>query len=164
MPCLQRMLTCLQPYDATISYKPGNKIQLPDTLSRSSSLKQRYEIPLDLCVDYNAVSNIRLASVHKETKSCLVLCTVYRLKQNGWPATCRQTMRIVHKYNDKCNVHTSDDGLLLKGFRVIIPPTWRKSFLHDFHEKHAGITECQLTARTLVFWPSSDNDIEDYIK
>ena len=28
---------------------------------------------------------------------------------------------------------------------------------------HAGITKCYLTARTLIYWPRINNNIEDYI-
>ena len=63
--------------------------------------------------------------------------------------------------HDKLMSH--DSGLLLKGFRVILPPALRQSFLHDHHKEHTGITKCQLTARTLIYWPSINNE-KDYIK
>ena len=106
----------------------GNEMQLPNVLSRLSSVKQRYEIPLELHVDYIAFSDCRLAQLHKETKSCPVLSTVYRLMHNWWPATCRQTPRIGHKYWNMCNKVTSDDSLFLKGSRISIPPALESHF------------------------------------
>ena len=59
---------------------------------------------------------------------------------------------------------TSDNGLLLKGSRIIIPKNFKDSFLHALHKEHAGITTCQLTARSPVYWPGIDEGIEDYMK
>ena len=36
-----------------------------------------------------------------------------------------------------CEELTSEDGLLLKGSRVIIPPVLKGSFLCDLNEEHA---------------------------
>ena len=93
-----RLLLYLQQYDATIKYKPGSDMQLPDTLFRLSSIRQRDEIPLNLHVDHITFSDGRLALVCKETENCLVLHIVYRLTQNRWPATHRQVPRVSHKY------------------------------------------------------------------
>ena len=59
-PLLQRMFFHLQQYDAAIRYMPGKEMHLPDAPPRLSSLKQRYEIPLDLHVDYIAFSDTSL--------------------------------------------------------------------------------------------------------
>ena len=96
-------------------------------------------------MDHTASSNTRLASVHKKTASCPVLSTVYRLMHNEWPATCRQTPRIACKYYDMRNNLRSNNGLLLKGSRIIISPSLRKVFLHDLHIENTGITMWQFT-------------------
>ena len=85
----------------------------------------------------------------------MVLSTVYKLKHTGWPATCRQTSSIAHKYWYMHGKLTSDDRLLLKGSRVIIPSALRKSLIKDCYKEHTGIMKCQLTAIT---------HIKDYIK
>ena len=48
IPHLQRMLLCLQQYDAMIKYRPVTEIQLPDALSRFSYIRPRNEISLDM--------------------------------------------------------------------------------------------------------------------
>ena len=107
-PHLQRILLHLQQYNATISYKPGNEMELPDALPRLSA---KYEIPLDLHLDHIALSKTRLTQIHKKTESCLVLSNAfYRLIQNGWYATCRQTPWIAHKYWNMCDSNASDNG------------------------------------------------------
>ena len=74
----------------------------------------------------------------------------------------QKTPRIAYKYRDMNDKLTSYDGLLLRGSRVIIPSALKESLLHDLHKEHTIIMTYQLTARTLIYWPSIKNDIEDY--
>ena len=48
----------------------------------------------DLHLDHIPISNTILVQLCKETGSCLVWSTVYRLMDYGWPATYRQVPRI----------------------------------------------------------------------
>ena len=93
-----------------------------------------------------------------------MLSSVYRLTHNGWPATSRQIPGILHKYWDMDDELTSDDGLLLKGSRAIISLALSESFLHELHEECTGIMKSQITARTLTYWSSINNEIKDNIK
>ena len=123
-------------------------MQLPDALSR-----QQNEILLDLNMDYITFSDTQLVQVYKETKSCPVVCTVYRITHHILPAMCRQTPRMVHKYRDMRVKPTSDNILLLKGSRILIATVLWDFFLHSMHEEHAGITKCPLMACSLTYWP-----------
>ena len=59
---------------------------------------------------------------------------------------------------------TSDNDLLLKGPRIIIPIALRESFLHNIHEEQAVISMCHIMARSHIYWPGINRDIEDCIK
>ena len=139
-------------------------MQLLDAPSRLSSIRQRDEIPPNMCVDHIAFSNTRLPQVYKGAQCCPVLFTVYRLTHNGWPVSCRQVPRNIHKYWHMRDELTPDNGLLPKGNRIIILSAPRESCLHELHEEHTDITKCQLMARSLTTWPDIDRDIEDYLK
>ena len=54
---------------------------------------------------------------------------------------------------------TVEDGLLLKGDRILIPPTLRPEILDIIHQGHLGQEKCLLRARTCVFWPRITKDI-----
>ena len=163
-PLLQSMLLLLQQYDTIIKYRPGSKIQFADALSGLYSVRQRDEILLYLHVNHIVFSSTRPARVGKETNSCLVLSTVYRLTHNRWPITHRKVPRIALKYWDMREKLTLERGLLLKGCRIIIPTALRDSFLHELHEEHAGITKWQLMAGSLNYWSGIDRGIRHYIK
>ena len=59
---------------------------------------------------------------------------------------------------------TLNNGLLLKCSRIVIPSALRKTFQHDLHEEHISISKCQPMARSLIYWPGTVRDMEDYIK
>ena len=48
--------------------------------------------------------------------------------------------------------------------RVIIPPPFRNRILKQFHSGHPGISRMKSIARSYVYWPSMDTDIESWLK
>lgn len=53
-----------------------------------------------------------------------------------------------------------EDGLLLWGNRIIIPKTMRRSMLDLLHEGHFNGSKIKSCARSLMFWPGMDKEIE----
>ena len=57
-----------------------------------------------------------------------------------------------------------EDGLTLKGARIIIPEALRSQILDTLHTGHQGETKCLLLAKESVFWPGITNDIKQLVK
>ena len=68
------------------------------------------------------------------------------------------------QYWDMIEKLTSDNGLLLKGSKIVIPPVFKESFVHDLQKEHIDITNYQLMVRSLIYWSCINRDIEDFIK
>lgn len=64
-------------------------------------------------------------------------------------------------YRDEITVQ---DGVLLRGERVIIPKVLRSGIVHKVHAGHSGINSCLRRARELIFWPGMSADIRQYVE
>ena len=58
----------------------------------------------------------------------------------------------LHDYWNFREELTIEDHLVLKGDRIVIPPTLRPEVLNIIHQGHLGQEKCLLRARTSVFW------------
>ena len=58
---------------------------------------------------------------------------------------------------------TSQDGVLFKGLRCLIPSSLREKIRARLHGAHTGIEGCLRRARETVYWPGLNVDIREYI-
>ena len=56
-----------------------------------------------------------------------------------------------------------NNGLLLKGQRIIIPSLLRSTMKAIIHQGHTGIESCKNRARMSVYWPGINEQIEDLV-
>ena len=59
---------------------------------------------------------------------------------------------------------TVEGGSILWGTRVIIPRKLRPQILEELHKGHPGIVRRKALARTHVWWPNIDKDVEGCAK
>ena len=162
-PRLQCMLLQLQRYDLTIKYKPGKDMLLTDALSKCPS-KGSEEIKLDMRVDYVAFNKAWIAKLKEATREDPITGTVYRLTQQGWLHQRRHTPRMARAYWNFRDELSTDDGLLLKGPRIVIPSCLHEEYLERLHHGHLSARKVQENARQHLYWPRLDADITDYIR
>ena len=62
---------------------------------------------------------------------------------------------------EELSVH---DGCMLWGSRVIIPPQGRTKIIKEFHEGHPGSTRMKALARSFMWWPQLDRDLENVVQ
>ena len=58
---------------------------------------------------------------------------------------------------------TVEDGLVLKGTRIIIPDKKREEILKLIHEGHLGLSKCKMRAKETVYWPGINEPLEQLI-
>ena len=162
-PRLQRMLLELQRYDVTIKYPPGKEMQLADALSRCQA-RASQEIKLDMRVDYIAFMKPWIEKLKDSTQRDPILATVYQLTQQGWLHQRRHVPRLARRYADFRDELSTDDGMLLKGPRLIIPGELQEEYLSRLHEGHLSASKVQENAKQHMYWTGIDVDIEDYTK
>ena len=59
---------------------------------------------------------------------------------------------------------STDDGLLLKGPRIVIPSCLREEYLERLHYGHLSASKIQENARQHLYWPGLDADITDFVR
>ena len=79
----------------------------------------------------------------------------------GWPNNIKAVPCPLHPYWQHYEALTIEDGLVLHGEALIIPPSERERMLQQLHQFHQGIANAQLFAQGCVFWPGINKAIEE---
>ena len=144
------MMLCLQGYDFTIHYCPGKEMVIPDMLSRFSP-RPGSDLPLDI-----AIHHAHITPDHKEAFQQVFvndpeMRALDDLIITGWPKNIKEVPCPLHLYWQHQETLTIEDGLVLRGEALIIPPAKRERTLHQLHQFHQGITKSQLLTRGSFF-------------
>ena len=101
------------------------------------------------------------ADVAKETIKDATLAAVYQYVMEGWPHKVQE--EALKPYYKHKNQLATDQGCLLWGLRVIIPPTLQAEMLNELHATHPGVVKMKALVRSIVWWPNLDKDFEDVV-
>ena len=52
-----------------------------------------------------------------------------------------------------------EDGILMKGQKIIIPASLKQQYIAKIHAGHTGIESCLKKAHELIFWVNYSKDI-----
>ena len=137
---------------------------LADRLSSFPSNKENTPIELlqnkqHLTFTSNSINIIR-GSIERDP----ILHTVYRLTLNDWPDRISKVPRIARQFGGARDELSIEEGLIMKGNCICIPPELYDRSLHKLHKMHMGIEKIQHRARATLYWPGIDTDIVEYVK
>ena len=162
---LQNMLLRAQLYNVQLRYEPGTSIPVADALSRAplnnpGSVEESDTINnLTYCpVKERQCDEIRQASSDEE---------MIKLKETimtGWPTHKDQVpveIRAFFPYRDELTVQ---DGLVIRGQRLVIPKSLRRKMTTKCHAGHLGINASLRRARDTIFWPGMSTEVRDFVE
>ena len=148
---LQRMLLRLQHYDVIIKYRPGASVP---------SLTKRFTL------NNHAVqfTDDKLQQLKLESESDPEVTAIRNIITDGWPDSAKQLPKNLREFWSCKDELSVEDGLVLKGERVLIPTTMRSYILRNIHAGHQGMEKCKLRAKACVYWKGINADIERTVK
>ena len=152
-------------FDYEIGHRKSQEIANADCLSRlpDASEKQEKREPM-VTVLHTEVLPCAREEIRNHTRKDAVLSKVMRYTLDGWPNHLAEDEAELKPFYDRRNEITLEKGVLMWGMRIIVPPKLRGSVLTELHEGHMGVVKMKSVARSYVWWPQIDRQIEQCAK
>ncbi|XP_060110491.1 uncharacterized protein K02A2.6-like, partial [Heteronotia binoei] len=155
----------LNSYMYTLVHRAGKSMGHADALSRLP-LPEEGADPAPahhiMLVESLPEQPLHAAEVAKATQKHKILSRVLDWVVRGWP---EGNMGEEFKpYKTRREELTAHKGCLLWGSRVVVPPQLQKRVLESLHETHPGIVRMKALARSYVWWPGMDGEIESWVR
>lgn len=163
-PRIQRWAVTLRAYEYTIVYKEGKYHCNADALSRLP-LPEEAEEKLEervLRLESSDITLVTADQVKAWTDKDPVLSKVREMVQNGWSSKVKGEEFApyeVRKYE-----LSIQNGCVLWGSRVIVPKPGQENVMRQLHQCHPGVSRMKALARSYVWWPKLDKEVEDTVK
>ena len=101
--------------------------------------------------------------IAKETSRNPTLAKALSLTLDGWPLHFCADPQLKAHFTRK-NELSVEQGCLMWVMGTKIPPALRPPILRVLHEAHPGMAHIKAMARSHVWWPGIESDIEDTVR
>ncbi|KAG8187926.1 hypothetical protein JTE90_027700 [Oedothorax gibbosus] len=147
----------------------GKQLIVADTLSRATCpyvFDEESQSPPSVHASVLAIATSpRWKQLTEMTLQDRVLQVVSRYVTTGWPSERSKVDPVAKPFwHCRDELYLSEERVLCRGNRLVIPEEAKKETLEQLHTAHRGIVACKTKAREYVYWPSMNQDIEAYVE
>lgn len=163
---LQRWSIFLAGFDYTFKHIKGqenvkadcmSRLPLKDNILEDNNMKE-YDY-INFVQDQKVID---LNMVRYETKKDSNLCSIFNMIRYGFSDVLKDDS-LKPYWNRKDELYI-EQGVIMWGYRVVIPIKLRSKLLLELHATHEGIIKMKNNARSYFWWPNLDKNIESYVK
>nr|XP_041633413.1 uncharacterized protein K02A2.6-like [Drosophila kikkawai] len=161
---IQRWSVILSGFEYSVEYVKGAS-NLADGLSRMPQWETHKDFDEFNYVNFiqsNNSFNLSFKDIAKESRRDPVLAKVAEAIQNGTISKLKGNEFSAY-VNKSCELSIEYDCILW-GYRVVVPSKLQKKILSEFHKSHLGIVKTKMMARSYVWWPAINLEIEKMIR
>ena len=135
------------------------KNQCADCMSRLPSESKRdgaEEIHSIMEIDNLPITASQIAKA--SAKDCTLAMVLTAVQHGRWPPKPTADFLPYYQWRNELTVL---DGCLHWGRRVIVPQKLQKMLLAELHDNHIGMSRMKALARSYIWWPNLNTDIEE---
>ena len=160
---LQRWALFLSGFNYKFQYIKGKDNGAANGLSRlplstTETAPEEHDYLNFICEDKIPISADDIA---KATRVDPELSKVFLYVRDGWPSEGNVNLK---PYLQRANKLSIERGVLMWGYRVLIPEKFRKDLLEEMHGAHLGMNKMKAIARQYFWWPNLDANIEEFVR
>ena len=169
---VQRFRLRMMRFNFTISHVPGKQLAIVDMLSRvpaeppdvaDYNLDLESQAFVNYIVESLPASEQQLQRIKQFQRQDQVCKQIIQFCQTTWPDKTLLSQDIQPYYSMASEISV-ENGLLMRGCRIVIPSELQQEMLNKIHDGHLGITKCRARARQSIWWPGLSKQLEEKVK
>lgn len=164
---LQRYAIILSAYNYVLQYISSennlvadyfSRAPVPDTMCEGEG---KYDAYCSLNFLDTFAPAVLFTDIKNATYNDKTIQTVVKYTNVGWPR--KIVCESIRPYF-LCRTDLQyENGILMRGHKIVIPMSLRERMLRELHSTHLGIVKMKCNARGRMWWPGIDEDIERWI-
>ena len=159
---LQLWAIVLSAYGYDLEFTPRINNQEADMLSRLPLPVEAID-PNEITYHINYLDTLPVTAdqVKQATAKDPILSRVLKYTLEGCPTNGSPEL---HSYAKRSTELSITEGCLIYGGKVVIPYSLQKQVLSKLHTGHIAMVRMKATARSFVWWPALDRDVESIVR